>query len=653
MEVTAENAQRIKRQNERKISVVIGNPPYNANQANENDNNKNREYHEIDKRIKETYVKKSTAQKTKVYDMYARFYRWASDRIMDDGIICLISNNSFINARGFDGFRKSIQDEYQTAYIIDLGGNIRELSGKDGIFLNEKHTIFGEAAAVGIAIAFLVKDKKRRLQHCHINYIHPTDIRATRIEKIEFIQNIKFDEIPFESIQPDKNNNWINLSDNDWDNFISIGNKDVKNNNSKEAIFESFSLGVATNRDEWVYDLNKEHLAGKVKFFCDAYSQDLEKWNSSNKEMQLNDFVDRRIKWTSELENYLKKNTKVTFDAKNIRKSSYRPFTKQFLYFDRIIIHRPYQNEYYFGLKQNFKNKLIAINTNGKEFNTLSTDLISNNHFNGDSQCLPFYRYTSTGERSDNITDWAVEQFMNQYATEEKWKYITKEFVEYDQSKYSSDVVTPPTIFSGITKENIFHYVYAVLHNPAYRKKYELNLKREFPRIPFYDNFYQWVKWGEQLMDLHINYETAAPYPLNVIARRNDEAISDGNSNNEIASSQRNTKSNAPRNDVRTPKPKLKALKDIGVIVLDDNTELHGVPKEAWEYKLGNRSALEWILDQYKEKKPSDPTIGEKFNTYKFADYKEQVIDLLKRVCTVSVETMKIVKEMEKINIEK
>ena len=157
-----------------------------------------------------------------------------------------------------------------------------------------------------------------------------------------------------------------------------------------------------------------------------------------------------------------------------------------------------------------------------------------------------------------------------------------------------------------------------VLHHPAYRKKYELNLKREFPRIPFYDNFRQWAKWGEQLMKLHIDYEKAEFYDLNV---------------KDVWAAEK-------------PKVKLKAIKESGIIQLDENTELHWIPKEAWDYKLGNRSALEWILDQYKEKKPSDPTIAEKFNTYKFADYKEQVIDLLKRVCMVSVETMKVVNAM-------
>ncbi len=173
----------------------------------------------------------------------------------------------------------------------------------------------------------------------------------------------------------------------------------------------------------------------------------------------------------------------------------------------------------------------------------------------------------------------------------------------------------------AITKLEIFHYTYAVLHNPAYREKYELNLKREFPRIPFYDNFRQWADWGRQLMDLHINYETIEPYALKRI--------------------------DIPSVSKTSPKVKLKADRDKGIITLDADTSLHNVPCEAWEYKLGNRSALEWILDQYKEKKPKDKTIAEKFNTYRFADYKEQVIDLLQRVCTVSVETMKIIKQMK------
>ena len=208
----------------------------------------------------------------------------------------------------------------------------------------------------------------------------------------------------------------------------------------------------------------------------------------------------------------------------------------------------------------------------------------------GGAQCFPLYRYEKDGTRIDNITDWGLTQFQT----------------HYNDPK--------------ITKQNIFHYTYSVLHHPAYRTKYEFNLKREFPRLPFYDNFAQWVIWGEQLMELHIGYETVEAFGL----VRKDEGDE----------------------EAKTPKAKLKADKANGVIILDEMTRLEGAPAIAWDYKLGNRSALEWILDQYKEKKPKDPTIAAKFNTYRFADYKEQVIDLLDRVCTVSVETMKIIQQM-------
>jgi predicted helicase len=215
-------------------------------------------------------------------------------------------------------------------------------------------------------------------------------------------------------------------------------------------------------------------------------------------------------------------------------------------------------------------------------------------------QQVPLYRYAADGSRSDNITDWALERF-------------TKS-CEADQKKQKR----------AITKKAIFHYVYAVLQDPVYVDAFELNLKRGFPRIPFYPDFWQWADWGEKLMDLHIGYETVDPWPLKRIDALDEKSRKAG----------------------LAPKALLKANKDTGNIQLDSETQLTGVPAEAWTYKLGNRSALEWILDQYKEKTPKDPTIREKFNSYRFADHKETVIDLLKRVTRVSVETMQIVEAM-------
>jgi predicted helicase len=267
-----------------------------------------------------------------------------------------------------------------------------------------------------------------------------------------------------------------------------------------------------------------------------------------------------------------------------------------------------------------------------------SSDLIVDlNCLPAGCQCLPLYRYTSAGVRIENITDWGLEQFRNHYS-----QVIASE-AKQSPKEERSQRRSAPRDDKQISKEDIFHYTYAVLHNSVYRKKYELNLKREFPRIPFYDNFWQWAKWGKKLMDLHINYETAKPFTLKLHEHK-------------IKAEVKRQKEMFPR--VEEPeslysgqpkiKVKLKADKEKGVIELDELTFLSGIPKEAWEYKLGNRSALEWILDQYKEKKPTDSTIAEKFNTYRFSDYKTQVIDLLKKVCTVSVETMKIISEMEK-----
>jgi predicted helicase len=246
-------------------------------------------------------------------------------------------------------------------------------------------------------------------------------------------------------------------------------------------------------------------------------------------------------------------------------------------------------------------------------------------------QAIGLYRFEESGERVDNITDWALDQFRKHYAGSVAEGVARRGGLRRrgavaastDGGPQRQDPVGDAHAGPGpITKEDIFHYVYGVLHDPVYREKYALNLKREFPRIPFYPDFRQWAAWGKELMDLHIGYETVEPWDL----RRTDA-----------------------KDDGHAAKPMLKPDKENGRIMLDSRTILAGIPPEAWTYKLGNRGALEWILDQYKEKKPKDPTIREKFNTYRFADYKEKVIDLLARVTTVSVRTVAITDAMGRI----
>jgi predicted helicase len=581
---SSENTERIKRQNSRKISVIIGNPPYNANQANENDNNKNREYPKIDERIKATYVKHSTAQKTKVYDMYARFYRWASDRIDKNGVLAFITNRSFIDSRTFDGFRKCVQDDFTACYIIDTKSDVRANPKIAGT----THNVFG--IQTGAAMMFLVKKEKQDAQ-CRIEYVSMED-DWRKEKKLEWLRHNKFENIAFEKISPDKNSNWINLADNDFETLVPLISDDMQ-----DSVFSSYAMGVVTARDEWVYDLNKNNLLKKMKFFIDHYNTLLEK---KPKEF------DAVIKWSDTLKRNFVSRKKIIFNRSKVVRAFYRPYHYRFFYAEKILNDRLTNNHIeIFGKNYNEPNKCFGLI--GKDtvipfsvlaFNAVN-DLNSLSNAAGGNKTFPLYRCDSSGSRTDNITDWGLNQFVTHYKDK------------------------------NIKKEDIFHYTYAVLHNPAYRQKYELSLKREFPRLPFYDDFRKWADWGKALTELHIGYETVKPFSLKTRHKK--------------TKAEKRGQAPAPK-----IKPKLKADKEKGIIEIDELTSLSGIPKPAWEYKLGSRSALEWILDQYKEKKPRDPTIAEKFNTYRFADYKDHVTDLLKRVCTVRIETMKLIEEMRK-----
>jgi predicted helicase len=417
--LSEENVDRIKRQNKRKISVIIGNPPYNANQMNENDDNKNRTYPRIDERIKATYIKESTAQKTKLYDMYARFFRWASDRLNKDGIIAFVSSRSFVDARSFDGFRKCFSREFQFGYIIDLGGDIRTLSGKDGIFLNEDHTIFGLSAAVGIAISFLVKQHSQVEQACKIYYSHPCDIRATREAKFGFLSTHPIHQIEFESIRPDKRNNWINLTDNDFDSFLPVASKQKKASKPQgieQAIFELFSLGVVTNRDEWVYADSASQVTAKVCFLLEKYASTLLKIGEDNQDLLQ---LDSSIKWTRLLKQQLLAKRVINFDRDCVTQAMYRPFIQRTLYFSKQLNEMQYVTPKIFGSRGNHRIPTIAITdpTAQKPFMVLAVDRLCDLHFVGAAAgtlCFPLSNQTS-GTRLDNITDWALEQFRAQY----------------------------------------------------------------------------------------------------------------------------------------------------------------------------------------------------------------------------------------------
>lgn len=611
--VSEENVVRIKRQNSKRISVIIGNPPYRANQKNENDNNKNREYQRIDSEIRQTYVANSKAQKTKAYDPFVRFFKWASNRLKDEGIIAFITNRAFIDKDWADGFRKVVAEEFSDIYLVDLGGDIRanpKLSGT-------KHNVFG--IQTGVAISFLVKRAiaGKVSGTARVFYVRRPEMETAE-EKRSFLGSNPARSLDFYEVQPDPDYNWINLTNNNFNTLIPLASKqakETKKTSQEKAIFKLISNGVVTARDDWMIDFSTEQLSNKVERFCEVYSLEQSRWlgvsafqptDKKKRAEALRNFVSREIKWTEELESHLDRGTVLQFDAAYLRQATaYRPYVHCATYYAKAMTHRVYLQNRIFPISGAWNNLAFGFSgtASSKSFSTLGVNILPSFDLLEKTQFVPLVRYDDAGNRVDNITDWGLKQFQQHY------KEITK---GADKAK-------------RITKQAIFHYCYAVLHDPLYREKYALNLKREFPRIPFYANFWQWAAWGEALMKLHIGYESVEPFGLQRIDTPDEKGRTAGLS----------------------PKVLLRADKDAGIITLDTETMLRGIPVDAWNYKLGNRCALEWVLDQYKEKKPKDPTIREKFNTYRFADYKEKLIDLLGRVTTVSVETVRITQAMK------
>ncbi len=606
--VSEENIDRIKRQNARRISVVIGNPPYNANQQNENENNKNREYGEIDRRIKETYIKASTAQKTKLYDMYSRFFRWASDRIEEDGIVAFVTNRSFLDSRTFDGFRKVVAEDFSDIWVVDLGGDVRANPKISGT----KHNVFG--IQTGVAISFLVR---RRSEHgCRIHYARRPEFE-TASEKLAGLRGSRLDEIAMDMLHPREDCSWLFDVRNDFEYNIQLISRTVKSaklKSQEKSIFKLYSQGLKTNRDEWVIDLSKTAVARRVQYLLGSY--DAQRMSLTHVDRHIVDqHIIYDIKWTRKLKNILRRNGAIRYGADSLRRHLYRPYTMKWVYYSDALNEDLYQLGSIFPTKEPAPVIMVSGLPASKPFQCLATNELPAYDVLEKPQCIARYRYAD-GRRIDNITDWALDQFSTHYG---------------------------PKV--AITKDDIFHYVYAVLHDPVYRETYALNLRREFPRIPFYADFPRWAGWGEKLMELHIGYETVEPWELTrvEVPLRAGAPLRKGRSKDLFEA----VADPSAKREADTPKVRLKADKDAGVIELDAQTQLTGVPAAAWTYRLGNRSALEWVLDQHKEKRPSDSTIRERFDTYRFADHKEEVIDLLGRVTRVSVDTMAIVEAMK------
>lgn len=585
--MSEENTERIRKQKASPITVIIGNPPYNVGQLNENDNNKNRKYPEIDSRVVETYAKDSKARlRISLNDPYVKAIRWASDRIKDEGIVALVTNNNFLESIAFDGMRKHLVKDFDKIYLINLGGNVRLNPKLSGTI----HNVFGIQVGVSINIFVRTKGESRNKVRAKIFY-HKTQEFWRKEEKYSLLENNKtVFNTDWQEISPDNRNNWFNEGIRiEFDDFLSIGNKENINE-----IFQNHSSGIKTNRDKWVFNFNEKLLSKNVERMIDVYNEQLFKWHSKKRKNEsLDDFViadSAKISWSGDLKTHLLKGVKVSFEKSHIRNATYRPFTSTNLYFDKHLNNSWYLFPYIFPTQQSEQENLsisVAGIGNRQDFGCLVTNKIIALDFAYEkAQCFPFYFYEGN-HRRENISDWAVEQFQTQYNDKQ------------------------------ISKWDIFYYTYTLLHHPEYREKYSANLKRELPRIPFAPEFRNFAEAGKKLADLHVNYETQAEYPLEMIENEAEQ--------------------------VNWRVEKMRYNKDKTQIVYNDFLTLAEIPLEAHEYRLGNRSALDWIVDQYQVS--TDKRSGITNDPNREGD-KQYIVKLIKRIVTVSLGTMKIVQAL-------
>ena len=591
---TRENTERVKRQKAADMFVVIGNPPYNAQQVNENDNNKNRKYEIMDERVAETYVKDSKATlRNKLYDPYVKAIRWASDRIGNEGVVAFVTNNSFLEGVAFDGMRKHLAEDFDAIYILDLGGNARK-----GLKVSNAN-VFG--IRVGVSINLFVKKKGgKSLKKSHIFY-YPTDELWNKQQKFDFLNACQHaGGIEWKLIQPDSRHTWLTEGLNpEFETFIPMGNKTSKNAETEdgETIFSRYSYGVVTSRDNLAYAFNLVLLQERVHTFIEIYNTAVDRKRRHDPKVPIEDFIDTtdpRIKWSRQVKASLKKLELSTYADNHFRTAWYRPFCQKYLYFDDFWNEERYQQHRIFPTPETeVENRAIQIKV-GQEWPmfALMTNKIPDALPQGGSQCFPFYIYNEGGtNRRENITDWALSEF---------------------RTRYNDDT---------LTKWDIFHYTYALLHHPVYREKYEMNLKRDLPHIPFAEDFWGFADAGAVLADLHVNYESVPTYDK----LRNIET---------------------PGMQVNWDVEKMKLSKDKTQLKYNDFLTLDSIPAEVYDYKLGTRSALEWIVDQYRVKTDKRSGI---VNDPNRADQPRYIVDLIACVINVSLKTVEIVKSLPEL----
>lgn len=616
-DVFPQNSQRVIAQSKVPMRVIIGNPPYSVGQTSANDNAQNEHYEKLEKRIAETYALNSTASLQKgLYDSYVKAFRYASD-ILDDmgGVIGFVTNAGWLDGNAMDGLRKCFEKEFSSIYVYNLRGNART-SGE--LRKKEKDNVFGQGTRTPVAILILVKNPKAKQEKATI-YYREVDDYLTREQKLETIvkqKSVMAKGFVQKVLQPNDVGDWLNQRSTSFADYINTEPKD-NFNNKNHSFFNLIAIGVSTNRDAWVCNYSFENLKNNMGFLCKSYNK--ERVNYVNGKQLTED--KKLISWTVNLKKDAVNNKEHRIDIDNIDKYSYRPFVKQLIYYDRAFVERPGKwNKLYPVLGKN--NLVICVSGVGssKDFSVLISDKLVSLDYNEKTQCFPLYWYEEKTE----------EVMANIFATVDEPK--EKEYIRHDGvTDYILHEAREKYRTNAITKEDIFYYVYGFLHSEEYRKQFAADLKKMLPRLPLVENavdFKAFSEAGRKLADLHLNYEKR-PKPEQVIVERKAD-------------------------DYIVEKMKFKSKQDKSVIIYNNHITIKNIPLEAYDYVVNGRSAIEWIMERYQVKIDKASQIKNDPNDWaKEHNDPTYILDLLLSVITVSLETMKIVKGLPKVEFDK
>ena len=639
-----ENSERLQKQKKAPVRVIIGNPPYSVGQGSANDNAQNLKYPALDKRIADTYSAKTNAtNKNSLYDSYIKAFRWASDRIAqmkDGGIVTFISNGAWIDGNAQEGMRKCLQEEFTSIYVFNLRGNART-SGEQR--RKESGNVFGEGTRTTITITMLVKNSSKQ-EKATIYYYDIGDY-LTKKQKLDVIKEFhSVINIPWHEIEPNDKNDWINIRDGLYDDLILLGDK--ANKNLRQTFFVPYySNGAKTNRDSWVSNYSRNAVVSNVNRTIVFFNHESDRYALSDHKMNVEDFIDcdeSKISWSRAFRYDISKHRKYAFDKAALTKTMYRPYCKMQTYFDRQLTNDVALLPMLFPSNKN-RNTVICVPGLGcaKPYSALITDTLPDLGLNAACQCFPLYWYEENKNKQRSLFD---EESNDDYIRRDG---ITDWILKEVRTRYGA---------KNITKEMVFYYVYGLLHSKDYRERFAADLKKSLPRIPIVDSlddFMEFYKAGKELADLHLNYETVAPYPDVIVHGDRQVPLTvkrDPATGGYIQ---------APADDGAydyfrvIDKMRFKSKDDKSTIIYNGNITIENIPQKAYEYIVNGKSAIEWIVERYAVTQDKKSLIKNDANDWAREHHKPRyILDLLLSVINVSVQTVDIVNNLPKLKFD-